>query len=43
MRQMEHPPQRAKVDLIAGAHACWHLDGGTAVPADQFREQTYIK
>ena len=25
------------------AHVCRHSDGGTAVPADQFGEQTYIK
>ena len=43
MQQMEHLPQRAKEDLLAGAHVCRHSDWGTAVPADQFREQTYIK
>ena len=43
VRQMEHLPQRAKQDLLAGAHVCRHSDGGTAVPADQFGEQTYIK
>ena len=43
VRQMEHLPQRAKEDLLAGAHVCRHSDGGTAVPADQFGEQTYIK
>ena len=43
MRQMEHLPQRAKEDLLAGARVCRHSDGGTAVPADQFGEQTYIK
>ena len=31
-----HLPQRAKEDLLAGAHVCRHSDGGTAVPADQF-------
>ena len=44
---MEHLPQRAKEDLLAGAHVCRHSDGGggagTAVPADPFGEQTYIK
>ena len=40
---MEHLPQRAKEDLLAGAHVCRHSDGGTAVPADQFGEQTCIK
>ena len=43
MRQMEHLPRRAKEDLLAGAHVCRHSDGGMAVPADQFGEQTYIK
>lgn len=43
VRQMEHLPQRAKEDRLAGAHVCRHSDGGTAVPADQFGEQTYIK
>ena len=43
MRQMEHLPQRAKEDLLAGAHICRHSYGGTVVPADQFGEQTYIK
>lgn len=40
---METLPQCAKEDLLAGAHVCRHSDGGTAVPADQFRGQTYIK
>ena len=35
--------QRAKEDLLVGAYVCRHSDGGTAVPADQFGEQTYIK
>ena len=43
VRQMEHLPHRAKENLLAGAHVCRHSDGGTAVPADQFGEQTYIK
>ena len=43
VRQMENLPQCAKEDLLAGAHVCRHSDGGTAVPADQFGEQTYIK
>ena len=43
VQQMEHLPQRTKEDLLAGAHVCRHSDGGTAVPADQFGEQTYIK
>ena len=42
MRQMEHLPQHAKEDLLAGAHICWHSDGGSAVPADQFGEQSHI-
>ena len=41
VRQMEHLPRRAKEDLLAGAHVCRHSDGGTAMPADQFGEQTY--
>ena len=28
VRQMEHLPQRAKEDLLAGAHVCRHSDGG---------------
>ena len=43
VRQMEHIPKHAKEDLIAGVHVCRHSDGGTAVSAEQFREQTYIK
>ena len=43
MRQMEHLPQRAKEDLLAGAQVCRHSDGGTAMPADQSGEQTHIK
>ena len=43
VRQMEHLPHRAKEDLLAGAQVCRHSDGGTAVPVDQFGEQTYIK
>ena len=39
MRQMEHLPQRAKEDLLIGAHICQHSDGGS----DQFGEQTHIK
>ena len=40
---MENLPQCAKEDLLAGPHVCRHSDGGNAVPADQFGEQTYIK
>ena len=40
---MEHLPQGAKEDLLAGAHVCPHTDWGTAVPADQFGKQTYIR
>ena len=43
VQQMEHLPQRTKEDLLAGEHVCRHSDGGTAVPADQFGEHTYIK
>ena len=28
VRQMEHLPQRAKEELLAGAHVCRHLDEG---------------
>ena len=28
---------------MKGVHVCRHSDGGTAVPADQFGEQTYIR
>ena len=38
VRQMEHLPQRAKEDLLAGAHICRHSDGETAVSADNFGE-----
>ena len=41
--QMRHLPENAKEDLLAGAHVCRHAEGGTAVPADQFGEQTYIR
>ena len=43
VRQMEQLPHHAKEDLLAGAQVCRHSDGGTAVPADQFGEQTSIK
>ena len=44
VQQMEHLPYRANGDLLVGAHVCRHSHGGgTAVPADQFGEQTYIK
>ena len=43
VRQMEHLSHCAKEDLLVGAHVCRHSDGETAVPADQFGEQTYIK
>ena len=43
VRHMENFPQHAKDDLLAGAHVCRHSVGGTALPADQFGEQTYIK
>ncbi|XP_068232533.1 uncharacterized protein [Palaemon carinicauda] len=41
--QMDLLSQRAKQNLLAGAHVYWHSVGGTAVPTDHFREQTYIK
>ena len=40
---VENLPTTAKNDLMEGAHVCRHSDGGTAVPADQFGEQTYIR
>ena len=40
---VQNLPHEAKQDLLAGAHVCRHSDGGTAVPADHFGEQTYIK
>ena len=43
VRQMQYLPHAAKLDLLKGAHVCRHPNGGTAVPADQFGEQTYIK
>ena len=43
LRQIEHILQEGKTDLLAGAHVCRHSDGGTAVPGDQFGEQTYIR
>ena len=43
VQQMEHLPHRAKEDLLAGAYSDGGGGGGTAVPADQFGEQTYIK
>ena len=43
LRNVENLPTTAKNDLMEGAHVCHHSDGGTAVPADQFGEQTYIR
>ena len=43
LRNVENIPTAAKNGLMKGAHVCRHSDGGTAVPADQFREQTYIR
>ena len=43
LRNVENLPTTAKNDLMEGAHVCRHSDGGTAVPADQFGEQTYIR
>ena len=42
LRNVESLPTTAKNDLD-GAHVCHHSDGGTAVPADLFGEQTYIR
>ena len=43
LRNIENLPTAAKNDLMKSAHVCRHTDGGTAVPADQFGEQTYIR
>ena len=43
LRNVDNLPTAAKNDLMKGAHVCRHSDGGTAVPADQFGEQTYIR
>ena len=43
LRNVENLPTTAKNDLMEGVHVCRHSDGGTAVPADQFGEQTYIR
>ena len=43
LRNVENLPTAAKNDLMKGAHVCRHSDGGTAVPVDQFGEQTYIR
>ena len=40
---VENLPTAAKYDLMKGAHVCRHSDGETAVPADQFGEQSYIR
>ena len=43
LRNVDNLPTTAKNDIMEGAHVCRHSDGGTAVPADQFGEQTYIR
>ena len=43
LKNVEILPTAAKNDLVKGAHICRHTDGGTAVPADQFGEQRYIR
>ena len=43
LRNAENIPTAAKDGLMKGAHVCRHSEGGTAVPADQFGEQTYIR
>ena len=43
LRNIESLPTAAKNDLMKGAYVCRHTDGGTAVPADPFGEQTYIR
>lgn len=34
VQQMEHLPQMAKEDILAGAHVCCHSGGGISVPAN---------
>lgn len=43
LRDMQHLPDTAKDDLLAGSHVCRHSDGAAAVSADMFGEQTCIK
>ena len=43
LRNIENLPTTPKNDLVKGAHRCRHTDGGTAVPVEQFGEQTYIR
>ena len=43
LRNIENLPTAANNDLVKCAHIYRHTDGGTAVPADQFGEQTYIR
>ena len=43
LSNIENLPTTAKNDLVKGAHICRHTDGGTAVPVEQFGEQTYTR
>ena len=43
LRDMQHLPDTAKDELLAGSHVCRHSDGAAAVSADMFGEQTCIK
>ena len=43
LRNVENIPTAGNNGLMKGAHVCRHSDGGTAVPADQFGEQTYTR
>ena len=43
LRNVDNLPTAVKNDIMEGAHVCHHSDCGTAVPADLFGEQTYIR
>ena len=43
IRDVQNLPAAVKQPHLDRAHVCRHSDGGIAVPADQFGEQTYIK
>ena len=40
LRNVKNLPTAAKNDPMKGAHVCCHSGGGTAVPVDQFGDQT---
>ena len=43
LRNVDNLPTAAMNELMKGARVCRHSDGGTAVPVDQFGEQTFIR